>query len=175
MGCEIKLLDAKRREVPVGEVGVMYVKSDFLLDEYYKNPQATQENYHDGYFTVGDIARVDEEGYYYVVDRAVEMIISGGVNIYPAEIEEVLHSHPQVIDAAIIGVPDPDWGEKIVAYLVLKEQTAVTDEEIKAYIGRKMASYKKPKEVYFVKELPYSPSGKLLKRVLKAEYALQYK
>jgi fatty-acyl-CoA synthase/long-chain acyl-CoA synthetase len=175
MGSEIKLLGADRQEVPVGEVGVMYVKSDFLLDEYYRNPQATQENYHNGYFTVGDMARMDEEGYYYIVDRAVEMIISGGVNIYPAEIEEALHSLPEVIDAAVIGVPDPDWGEKIVAYLTLKEKTAITDEGIKGHIGQKMASYKKPKEVYFVKELPYSPSGKLLKRVLKEEYARQHK
>ena len=170
IGNEIRLLDADKQDVPPGEIGIMYVKSDFLLDGYYKNPQATEANYHEGYFTVGDMARMDEEGYFYIVDRAVDMIISGGVNIYPAEIEEVLYNHPAVNEAAIIGVPDPDWGEKIVAYIVPKEEGRMSEEEITAYVGLKLASYKKPREVYFVKELPYSPSGKLLKRVLRETY-----
>ena len=140
-------------EVPEGEVGIMYVKSPFLLDEYYKNPEATEANYHDGYFTVGDMARVDEDGYYYIVDRAVDMIISGGVNIYPAEIEELLYNHPSVYDVGIIGVPDPDWGERIVAYVVAKPGAEITEDNIKDYVVEKLASYKKPKEVYFVDEL----------------------
>jgi len=170
LGNDIKLLDEDKNEVPTGEVGVMYIKSPFLLDEYYKNPKATQANYHNGYFTVGDMARADEEGYYYIVDRAVDMIISGGVNIYPAEIEEVLYGHPGVFDVGIIGVPDSDWGERIVAYVVPKPGATITEKEIQEYVARKVASYKKPKEVYFVPELPYSPSGKLLKRVLREEY-----
>lgn len=169
MGSHIKLLDENKNEVPVGEVGVMYVKSPFLLDGYYKNPKATQENYHKGYFTVGDMARVDEDGYYYIVDRAVDMIISGGVNIYPAEIEEVLHNHPDVYDVAVIGVSDPEWGEKAVAQVVLQEGAKVGEEDMIDYVGQRLASYKKPKEVYFVTELPYTPSGKLLKRVLRDE------
>jgi acyl-CoA synthetase (AMP-forming)/AMP-acid ligase II len=117
------------------------------------------------------MARVDEEGYYYIVDRAVDMIISGGVNIYPAEIEEVLYRHPEVYDAAIIGAPDPDWGERIVAYVIPKPNASMTKEDIISHVGQNLASYKKPKEVYFVKELPYSPSGKLLKRLLRNAYA----
>lgn len=171
IGNDIKLLDENKKEVPTGEVGVMYIQSPFLLDEYYKNPEATKASYHEGYFTVGDMARVDEEGYYYVVDRAVDMIISGGVNIYPTEIEEVLYSHPGVFDAGIIGVPDPDWGERIVAYVVPKPGATITDEDIQSYVAQKLASYKKPKEVHFVPELPYTPSGKLLKRVLRDEYS----
>jgi acyl-CoA synthetase (AMP-forming)/AMP-acid ligase II len=170
MGSEIRLLDENKHEVPVGEVGILYIKSPFLLDEYYRNPEATQAAYHEGYFTVGDMARRDEDGYYYIVDRAVDMIISGGVNIYPAEIEELLYRHPDVLDAAIIGVKDPDWGEKIVAYILPKPGSSLTAEEIVAFVERHLASYKKPREVLFVKELPYSPSGKLLKRVLKAQY-----
>ncbi len=170
MGNDIRLLDENKKHVPLGEVGVMYVKSPFLLDGYYKNPEATQANYHEGYFTVGDMARVDEDGYYYIVDRAVDMIISGGVNIYPAEIEEVLFQHPGVYDAAIVGVPDPDWGEKIVAYVIPKEGARLSGDEVIQYVADKLASYKKPKEVFLVKELPYSPSGKLLKRVLRDEY-----
>lgn len=170
MGNDIKLLDENKNEVPVGEVGIMYTKSDFLLDGYYRNPKATEECYHNGYFTIGDMARVDEEGYYYIVDRAVDMIISGGVNIYPAEIEEVLYNHPDVYDVAVIGAPDPDWGERIVAYVVLKEKARATKEDIIDYVEQRLASYKKPKEVIFVDELPYTPSGKLLKRVLRDGY-----
>jgi len=169
-GNEIRLLDEKMNEVPQGEVGIMYVKSPFLLDAYYKNPEATQANYHEGYFTVGDMARVDEEGYYYIVDRAVDMIISGGVNIYPAEIEELLYNHPSVFDVGIIGVPNPDWGERIVAYVVPQPGAEISEEDIQNYVGENLASYKKPKEVYFVEELPYTPSGKLLKRVLRERY-----
>jgi acyl-CoA synthetase (AMP-forming)/AMP-acid ligase II len=116
------------------------------------------------------MARVDEDGYYYIVDRAVDMIISGGVNIYPAEIEELLYNHPSVYDVGIIGVPDTDWGERIVAYVVAKPGAEITEDHIKNYVGEKLASYKKPKEVYFVDELPYTPSGKLLKRVLREQY-----
>ena len=172
MGNEIKLFDEDFNEVGVGKVGILYNKSDFIMDEYYKNPEATQACYHNGYFTVGDMARVDEEGYYYIVDRAVDMIISGGVNIYPAEIEEVLYNHPQVFDVSVIGVKDPDWGEKIVAYLVLKQGASLNEEDIINYVGEKLASYKKPREVIFVDEIPYSPSGKQLKRVLRDEYEI---
>lgn len=175
MGCDIKLLDENRNEVPVGEPGIMYVRSEFLLDGYYKNPQATRENYHNDYFTVGDIARVDEEGYYYIVDRSVDMIISGGVNIYPAEIEEVLYGHPDLFDASIIGLQDPEWGEKVVAYVVKKKNADIRKEDIIDYVGERLASYKKPKEVIFVDEIPYSPSGKQLKRVLREKYVGQSK
>jgi len=175
MGNEIVLLDENKNEVPVGEVGIMYVKSPFLLDEYYKNPEATKANYHNGYFTVGDMARVDEDGFYYILDRAVDMIISGGVNIYPAEIEEILYRHPDIFDAAIIGVPDPDWGERIVAQVVPKVDAQLTEQDVKDYVGENLASYKKPREVYFVEELPYSSSGKLLKRVLREEYKQKFK
>ncbi len=172
-GNEIRLLDDNMQDVPAGEVGVLYSKSSFLLDEYYKKPEATAACYHEDYFTVGDMARVDEDGYYYIVDRAVDMVISGGVNIYPAEIEEVLYKHPDIYDAAIIGAPDPDWGEKLIAYVTLKEKGKLSGQDIMDYIEEKLASYKKPKEVYFEDNLPYSPSGKLLKRLLKQDYLEQ--
>jgi acyl-CoA synthetase (AMP-forming)/AMP-acid ligase II len=170
MGNEIRLLDEQMKDVPVGQVGVMYVKSPFLLDGYYRNPEATQACYHEGYFTVGDMARMDEQGYYYIVDRAVDMIISGGVNIYPAEIEKVLYGHPKVFDVGIVGVQDPDWGERIVAFVVPKEGADISEQEIIRYVEERLASYKKPKEVFFVNELPYSPSGKMLKRMLRDQY-----
>ncbi|MCP4752409.1 MAG: AMP-binding protein [Proteobacteria bacterium] len=170
MESKIKILDGNRKEVPTGEVGILYVKNDFLLKEYNNNSSATKDNFHHGYFTIGDMAKVDEDGYYYIVDRAVDMVVSGGVNIYPAEIEEVLCSHPAVFDCAIIGVPDPEWGEKIVAYIVPEENGRIGEDEVKRYVGENLASYKKPKEVYFLENLPYLPSGKKLKRVLKKAY-----
>ncbi len=170
MGSKIMIVNEKMKEVPTGEVGVLYVKSDFLLKEYNQNPSATQKNTYDGYFTVGDMARVDEDGYYYIEGRAIDMVVSGGVNIYPAEIEEVLCTHPSVFDYAIIGVPDPEWGEKIVAYIVPKKGVRITGDEIKDYIGERLASFKKPKDVFLQTELPYLPSGKKLKRVLKESY-----
>jgi long-chain acyl-CoA synthetase len=170
MGSRIRLLDENMRDVPLGEVGVLYVKSPFLLDEYFHNPEATRKSTHEGYFTVGDMARADEDGFYYIVDRAVDMIISGGVNIYPAEIEEVLYRHPGIYDAGVIGVPDPDWGERIVAYVIPKPGVSLTADEVIRHVSDNLASYKKPKEVMFVDELPYSPSGKLLKRELRDMY-----
>ena len=165
------MLDEDKNEVPVGgEVGIIYIKNSFLLDEYFKNPEATKANTYEGYFTVGDMARVDEDGFYYIVDRAVDMIISGGVNIYPAEIEEVLYRHPDIYDAGIIGVADPEWGEKIVAYVILKPGAKLAADDVVQYVADNLASYKKPKEVVFVDELPYSPSGKLLKRELRETY-----
>jgi acyl-CoA synthetase (AMP-forming)/AMP-acid ligase II len=170
MGNDIKLLDENMNEAPAGEVGVMYVKSPFLLDGYYQNPEATQANYHNGYFTVGDMARVDEDGYYYIVDRAVDMIISGGVNIYPAEIEEVLYTHPDIFDAGIIGVPDSEWGERVIAVVVPKPDADISEQDVINFVGERLASFKKPKKVYIVDELPYSPSGKMLKRVMRDKY-----
>jgi len=105
------------------------------------------------------------------VDRAVDMIISGGVNIYPAEIEEILYTHPDIFDAGIIGVPDSEWGERVIAVVVAKPDAHISEKDVTNFVGEKLASYKKPKAVYFVDELPYSPSGKMLKRVLRDKYS----
>ncbi|MBU3947308.1 MAG: AMP-binding protein [Proteobacteria bacterium] len=172
-GVDVMLLDADRNEVQIGETGKIYVKSPFLLGGYYENPEATETNYHNGYFTVGDMARMDEEGYYYMADRDVDMVISGGVNIYPAEIEEVLHNHREIYDASVIGVPDHHWGERLVAYVVLQKNSAIGEQDIIDYVKDKLASHKKPKEVIFIDEIPSSTSGKKLKRVLREQYAMR--
>jgi long-chain acyl-CoA synthetase len=171
MGADIKLLDENKQPVGVEDIGILYVKSPFLMDGYYNNPAANEACYHGDYLTVGDMAKRDEDGYYYIVDRAVDVVISGGVNIYPAEIEAVLHEHPGVFDAAIIGAKDPDWGEKVVAYVVPEEGWKITKEDIMEYVAGKLASYKKPSEVIFLREIPYSPSGKQLKRLLREDYS----
>jgi long-chain acyl-CoA synthetase len=116
------------------------------------------------------MAMQDEEGFYYIVDRKKDMLISGGVNIYPREIEEVLYLHPKIIDVAVIGVPDPVWGESVKAIVVPREGAELTEEEVISYCEGKIASYKKPKSVDFLTELPRNPSGKVLKMVLRDHY-----
>ncbi len=169
-GTDIKLLDPDGNEVKQGEVGEIYASNPFLMQEYYKNPDATEKGTHGRYFSVGDMARCDEEGYYYIVDRRQDMIISGGSNIYPAEIEETLHSHPKIMEAAVIGVPNETWGESVKAIVVLKPGESATEQEIIEYCKANAAEYKKPRSVDFVDELPRNPSGKILKRTLREPY-----
>lgn len=168
-GQEIRLLDPAGNEVPDGTPGEMWARNDWLA-EYFNKPEATARNTRDGFFSVGDIAYRDSEGYYYICDRKVDMIISGGVNIYPAEIEAALSAHPAVLDVAVIGVPDEHWGEAVKAVIELRPGTNATSEEIIAFCGERLADYKKPRSVDFVKELPRNPAGKLLKTLIREPY-----
>jgi acyl-CoA synthetase (AMP-forming)/AMP-acid ligase II len=136
---------------------------------YHKDPQATAEALRGGWLHTGDLARRDEEGFIYIVDRKKDMIISGGENIYPREIEEVLYQHPKIQDAAVIGIPDSLWGESVKAFVVLKTGEMMTEEEVVEYCKSRLASYKKPKSVKFVESLPRNPSGKVLKTVLREQ------
>ena len=168
-GQEIRLLDAAGNEVPDGVPGEMWARNASLA-EYYNKPEATASNTKDGFFSVGDIAYRDAEGYYYICDRKIDMVISGGVNIYPAEIEAVLIAHPAVLDAAVIGVPDEQWGESLKAVVMLRPDARATEEELIAFCGERLADYKKPRSVDFVEELPRNPAGKLLKTLIRAPY-----
>jgi acyl-CoA synthetase (AMP-forming)/AMP-acid ligase II len=169
-GNEIRILDDEGREVAAGEVGTLYVRNPTLITGYHKRKQATDECLREGFFTVGDMARVDEEGFYYIVDRKKDMIISGGVNIYPAEIEMELRQHPAVYDCAVIGVPNAEWGEEVKAVVQLRPGAAASAEEIRGFLAARVADYKRPRTVDFVDELPYNPSGKILKRELRSRY-----
>jgi acyl-CoA synthetase (AMP-forming)/AMP-acid ligase II len=169
-GNEIRILDDEGREVPIGEVGTLYVRNPTLITGYYKKQAATDECLRDGFFSVGDMARVDEEGFYYIVDRKQDMIISGGVNIYPAEIEVELRQHPAVYDCAVIGVPNAEWGEEVKAVVQLRAGARASEEEIREFLAARLADYKRPRSIGFVDELPYNPSGKLLKRELRNRY-----
>ncbi len=171
-GQEIKLADSEGQEVATGVPGEFMVRNE-VLAEYYNKPEATTKNLHDGFFSVGDIAYRDDEGYYYICDRRVDMIISGGVNIYPAEIEAVLLSHPSVQDAAVIGVPDEQWGESVKAVVQLREGAVVDEGELVAFCGERLAGYKKPRSVDFVEELARDAAGKLLKRRIREPYWTQ--
>lgn len=169
-GWEIKLLDQEGNEVPVGTEGEIYMKGPRLLKEYYKLPEVTKECTRGDYFTLRDVGRFDEEGYLYIVDRKHDMIISGGENIFPIEIEEVIAHHPAVNQAVVIGVPDKKWGEALKAIVVLKSGQEVSEEEIKKFCRSKLAGYKIPKSVEFRTTLPMSSFGKILKRELRKEF-----
>ena len=169
-GVEIKLLDSEGKEVGVGEIGEIYMKGFNTFKEYYKNPKGTKENRMGEWTTVGDMARMDEEGYYYIVDRKKDMVISGGVNIYPIEIDEVIQKHPKVLEVAVVGVPDEVWGESLKAVVVLKEGEKATEEEIKKFCEGKLAKYKIPRCVEFTSSLPKTPGGKIQKSVIRARY-----
>jgi len=167
---EARVVDDDDNDVPIGEVGEIVYRGPTVMKEYYNDPEATAEAFRGGWFHSGDLVRQDEDGYIYVVDRKKDMIISGGENIYPAEIEEVLYTHPKILEAAVIGVPDPDWGESVKAIVVPKQGETLTEEDIIDYCKKNLASYKKPKSVDFVDVLPRNPQGKVLKFVLREKY-----
>ena len=153
------------------ETGEIIARSDCLMKEYFRMPEKTQETIKNGWIYTGDIASMDEVGYIYILDRKNDLIISGGINIYPREVEEVLYTHPAVVEAAVVGVPDDEWGEKVKAYIALKPGTIATEQEIIDFAKGKLASYKKPKEVEFLDSLPKGSTGKILKKELKKRAA----
>jgi long-chain acyl-CoA synthetase len=140
------------------------------IAEYFNRPDATTASLRDGFFTVGDVAYRDGDGFYFICDRRIDMIISGGVNIYPAEIEAVLHAHPVVADAAVVGVPDAEWGESVKAVVQLRPGMTATADELIAFCAERLAGFKKPRTVDFVDVLPRDAAGKLLKRAIRAPY-----
>jgi fatty-acyl-CoA synthase/long-chain acyl-CoA synthetase len=172
-GIEIRLITDDGTDAPLGVPGVVWIRSSAIFDEYYKAPEKTNETMLDGdpaWRTVGDIAYRDDEGFYYICDRRSDMIISGGMNIYPAEIEAVLHSHPSVMDAGVFGIPSEEWGEQVHAVVQLKPGGSATTDELDAICRDHLAGYKIPRSFEFREALPRTESGKLLKRVLRDEY-----
>ncbi len=167
---EIRVVDDYDNDVPRGEVGEIIYRGPTVMKEYYRNPEATAEALRGGWFHSGDMVRRDEEGFYFVVDRKKDMIVSGGENIYPAEIEEVLYRHPGILEAAVIGMFDEEWGESVLAVVVPKPGQELTAEEVIAWCASNLASYKKPKRVEFVEALPRNAAMKVLKTELRANY-----
>jgi acyl-CoA synthetase (AMP-forming)/AMP-acid ligase II len=167
---EMRIVDDDDNDVPVGTVGEAIYRGPTVMKEYYKNPEATAEAMRGGWFHSTDLVRQDEEGFIYIVDRKKDMIISGAENIYPAEIEEVLYKHPKILECAVIGVYDEEWGEAIKAVVVCKPGEELTEEEVVEYCKEHLTSYKKPKSVDFVDVLPRGSIGKVLKTVLREKY-----
>jgi fatty-acyl-CoA synthase len=165
-GASIRLLDDAGKDVAPGHVGELYAFNPMLMSGYHDDDDATSAASRDGYVSVGDVARVDADGYYYLETRKHDMVISGGVNIYPREIEDHLATHPAILEAAVIGAPDPDWGESLRAFVVLRDG-AQLDETAVIDFCEALADYKCPRKVTFLPELPRNPTGKVLKRELR--------
>lgn len=168
----VKILDEEGNEVPVGEVGELYSRGPMMFDEYYKLPEKTASSFKGDFFSAGDMAKKDENGYYYIVDRKDNMIITGGEHVYPSEVEEIINNHPAVFDVAVIGIQDKKWGEAVKAVVILKEGQNAEEKEIIDHCKGKMAGFKKPKSIDFIKpdEMPRTGTGKILHRILRERY-----
>jgi acyl-CoA synthetase (AMP-forming)/AMP-acid ligase II len=170
-GVELAILDDDGRPVPTGTPGELFVRRyNGVFDEYYRNPAATAQTSRGDWMSVGDVAWMDAEGFVYICDRKRDMIISGGVNIYPAEIEDALHRHPAVEDVAVFGVPDPEWGERVHAAVQLRPGRTATERELTEFCRTRLADYKAPRAVSFHEDFPRDSAGKLVKRLLREPY-----
>jgi len=167
---ELKIVDDAGKKLPFGKIGEIVVRGEVVMRVYWKNEEATAETLRNGWLHTGDLGYMDERGYLFIADRKKDFILSGGANIYPREVEEVILCHPAVSEVAVIGVPDPLWGESVKAVVVLKENIKAIESEIIAFCKAHVASYKKPKSVEFVETLPKSAYGKILKRELREKY-----
>ncbi|RLB40695.1 MAG: long-chain fatty acid--CoA ligase [Deltaproteobacteria bacterium] len=165
--CKIVDVETGTKEMPIGEPGEIIIKGPQVSSGYYNKPKETAETFRDGWLYTGDIGYMDEEGYFYIVDRKKDMIIAGGYNIYPREIDEVLFEHPKIREACAVGIPDPYRGETVKAFVVLNEGETLTAEELTSYCRERLAPYKVPKLVEFMDELPKSAIGKVLRRELR--------
>ena len=167
-GCDVKVVDEDDNEVPCGELGEIVIRGHNVMKGYWSKPEATAEVMRGGWFHSGDIARMDDDGYFFIVDRLKDLIIRGGMNVYPREIEEVLHTHPAVSMAAVIGVPDEEHGEEVKAYVICKAGTQIDEAELVAWSRETMAAFKYPRTVEFLDAMPMTATGKVLKRELRA-------
>ena len=166
IGNEMRVVDDDDTEVADGQLGEIVLRGDNVLKGYYKNPEATAVAFRNGWFHTGDIGYRDTEGFYFIVDRKSDMIIRGGENIYPREIDEVLYQHPAVSAAAVVGVPDDLYGEEVAGFVVLRDGGEASERELIEFCKARLADYKCPKTIRFVKDIPKGPTGKLLKREL---------
>ena len=167
-GVEVRIIDDDGNACPPGTPGAIYIQPPGgARFHYHDTPEKTEQAWRDGAFTVGDIGYLDDDGYLFLTDRASDMVIRGGVNVYPREIEEVLFTHPAVVDCAVFGIPDPRYGEQLKA--VVETRTTVTTTELQAFVQERLADYKVPAEVELVDELPRNPNGKVMKRWLREQ------
>ncbi|MEM7355843.1 MAG: AMP-binding protein [Acidobacteriota bacterium] len=167
VGVGVRILDADWREMPQGEVGEIAVACDANMTGYWNRPEATAEALRNGWLKTGDLARRDEDGFFYLVDRKHDMIVTGALNVYPSEVERTLARHPRVADVAVVGIPDPRWGEAVTACVVPSSGGPPAEQELLDFCRERLAGYKRPKAVHFFDEIPRNPAGKPLRRVLR--------
>ncbi len=168
-GFEARIVNDRDEDVSTGAVGELIIRGPGVMKGYFNQPEATAETLRGGWLHTGDLARMDEDKYIYIVDRKKEMIIRGGYNVYPREIEEILYIHPDVIEAAVMGIPHPDLGEEVAAMVVLRQGACTTPEELRQFVKERVAPYKYPRRIQLVKDLPKSHTGKILKRAIRFE------
>lgn len=173
-GQEAKILDENNRELPQGQIGEICIKGDVVMTGYYKNPEATASAIKDGWLHTGDLGYMDEEGYIFIIGRKKEMIIRGGENIYPKEIEEVLYKHQGVQDAAVVGIPDPKWGEEVFGFVVPKQGMQLSEQELVGFLKEKIADYKIPKKFIVSASFPKTATGKIQKNKIIEQYAQEH-
>jgi long-chain acyl-CoA synthetase len=166
MNVKNKVINELGEELPPNQVGELIVKGPNVMKGYYKMPEETAHAVHDGWLFTGDLARKDEDGYFYIVDRKKDMILVGGYNVYPREVEEVLYDHEAVVEVAVLGVPDPDFGEAVKCFVVVRN-AEVTEKVLLDYCKEHLAKYKVPSSIEFLEELPKNTTGKILRRALK--------
>jgi acyl-CoA synthetase (AMP-forming)/AMP-acid ligase II len=169
-GIDVRIVDPEDSEVPRGELGEVAVRGPTVMRGYWRQPEATADTLRNGWLHTGDVGYMDTGGYVYILDRKKDMIISGGANIYPREVEEVIQQHPAVKEVAVVGVPDEQWGESVKAVVALRDGHSATEQDIIHECLAHLASYKKPTSVEFVPELPKNAYGKILKRELRDQY-----
>jgi len=167
-GNDVLLLDDQKNPVKNGGIGELFVKNAMLVAGYHGNDEAMRESMHAGHFSVGDLARRDADGRYFIEGRKRDMVITGGVNVYPVEVESAIGEHPQVLEAAVIGVPDPEWGERVKAFVVARPGERIDAEQLKQFLRERIAGPKIPREYAFIDALPRNPTGKVLKNDLRA-------
>ncbi|HEX2549994.1 MAG TPA: long-chain fatty acid--CoA ligase, partial [Nocardioidaceae bacterium] len=165
-GVEMRVVDDEGTDVPSGEVGEIAIRGENVMKGYWQREEETAKAIPDGWFRTGDLARQDEEGYYFIVDRKKEMIIRGGYNVYPREIEEALYEHPAVAEAAVIGIAHPDLGEEVAAAVALKPGASAEVDELRNFVKERVAAYKYPRHLWLVDSLPKGPTGKILRRAV---------
>jgi long-chain acyl-CoA synthetase len=170
---EMKIFDEHDQEVATGEVGEIVIKGPNVMKGYWQRADATAEAMRGGWFHSGDLAKVDEDGYFFIVDRKKDLIIRGGYNVYPREVEEVLYEHPAVAEAAVVAVAHAELGEEVGAAIALKADVEATPEELQAFVKERVAAYKYPRLVWLVAELPKGPTGKILKREIEVPAAAE--
>jgi feruloyl-CoA synthase len=169
-GADLKVMKSDIKQAARGETGEVWLKAASMMLGYLDNPAATKEAFCDGWYKTGDLVRIDADGYMFIVDRTKDMIVTGGENVYSKEVEDVLVSHPDIDDAAVVGKPHPEWGETVIAFYIPAKGKDPAEENIKEYLGHRLAKYKIPRQFHKMDALPRTPTGKVMKYVLREKY-----